>query len=94
MENTRVTKIEELDTIRLTVPLEGPDVFDDKAIYKLPVGAEGTVMHVFWGGDAFEVEFLVYPDPANPEDFVSVQIPVEAAQCELAWKLVPPKNAV
>lgn len=82
MENTKANKIEELDTIRLTVPLEGPDVFDDKAIYQLPVGTKGTVMHVFWGGDAFEVEFLVYPDPTRPEDFVSVEIPVRADQCE------------
>lgn len=85
-------EIEELDTIRLTVPLEGPDVFDDKAIYTLPVGTEGTVMHVFWDGAAFEVEFLLFPDPTNHDDFISVQIPVEAHQCELLWKL-PSENA-
>ena len=89
MENTRATKIEELDRIRLTVPLEGPDVFDDNAIYQLPVGTEGTVMHVFLGGDAFEVEFVIFPDPANHDAYVSVEIPVEADQCELAWKLLP-----
>ncbi|WP_165078080.1 MULTISPECIES: DUF4926 domain-containing protein [unclassified Desulfovibrio] len=92
MENTRETEIEEFDVIRLTVPLEGPDVFDDKAIYQLPVGSEGTVVYIFGGGDAFEVEFLIYPDPANHDDFVSVQIPVRADQCEPGWKL-PPKNA-
>lgn len=93
MENTRADKVEEFDTIRLTVPLEGPDVFDDKAIYQLPVGTEGTVVHVFWGGDAFEVEFVLYPDPADHDDFVSVQIPVRADQCELRAKLMR-KNAV
>ncbi len=82
MENTRATKIEELDTIRLTVPLEGPNVFDDKDIYQLPVGTKGTVMHIFWSGEAFEVEFVLFPNPANHKDFVSVQIPVRADQCE------------
>lgn len=37
MDAIKATNIDELDVIRLTVPLEGPDVFDDKAIYKLPV---------------------------------------------------------
>ena len=89
MDASQATKINELDMIRLTVPLEGPDVFDDKAIYKLPVGTEGTVMHVFQDGKAFEVEFVLFTDPAHPDDFVSVQIPVEANQCELRWKLTP-----
>lgn len=90
-EIVRKPEIEEFDTIRLTVPLKGSDVFDDKAIYTLPVGSEGTVVYIFRGGDAFEVEFLIYPDPANHDDFVSVQIPVRADQCEPAWRL-PPKN--
>ncbi|MDE6735436.1 MAG: DUF4926 domain-containing protein [Desulfovibrio sp.] len=88
----RKPEIEDLDVIRLTVPLKGSDVFDDKAVYKLPVGTEGTVVHVFGDGAAFEVEFILFPEPEDHDHFVSVQIPVEAYQCELAWKL-PPENA-
>lgn len=86
-------KIEEFDVIRLTVPLEGPNVFDDKDIYKLPIGKTGTVVHVFQGGKGFEVEFLIYPDPKDPDYFVSVQIPVEANQCELSCNPQLVKNA-
>ena len=74
-----MAKIKELDVIRTLVPLEGPDVFDDTRVYQLPVGSEGTVVFDF--GKAFEVEFLVHP--TTQEDFRSVQITVEAAQCEL-----------
>jgi len=77
-------RITELATIRTTMPLEGPDVFDDARIHQLPVGSEGTVMHIFDDGEAFEVEFLVWPD--GPKQYRSVQIPVEVDQCELAWK--------
>ena len=83
----RKPEIGDLDGIRLTVPLKGSDVFDDKAVYKLPVGTEGTVVHVFGDGAAFEVEFILFPEPEDHDHFVSVQIPVEAYQCELAWKL-------
>lgn len=38
-EMMRKPEIEELDTIRLTVPLKGADVLDDKAVYRLPVGS-------------------------------------------------------
>jgi hypothetical protein len=81
-----VEKIDEFDVIRTTVPLEGSDVFDDARVLPLPVGSEGTVVHVFRGGAAFEVEFLVFDNLADPDDFTSVQIPVEADQCELAQK--------
>ena len=74
-------QIKELDTIRTTVPLEGPDVFVGR-VYPLPAGSKGTVVYVHGNGSAFEVEFLVGP----PDDFVSVQIPVESGQCELEWK--------
>ncbi len=77
--------IKELDVIRTKVPLEGPDVFDAARILPLPVGAEGTVVCVFGRNEAFEVEFLVYDNPAQPDEFTSVQIPVKADQCELAW---------
>ena len=80
-------EIKEFDSIRLIVPLKGSDVFDDKAVYDLPVGTEGTVVDVYWEGAAFEVEFLLFTDPARPDSFVSVQIPVEASQCEPAWNL-------
>lgn len=40
---------------------------------------------MFQGGKAFEVEFLIYPDPKAPDYFISVQIPVEANQCEPGW---------
>ena len=86
-EKVRMPEIEEFATIRLTVPLKGADVFDDKAIYQLPVGSEGTVVHIFGDGVAFEVEFLIFPDPARPDDFISVQINVEASQCESPWRL-------
>lgn len=82
-ERVRKPEIGEFDVIRLTVPLKGADVFDEKAIYQLPVGSEGTVVHIFGDGAAFEVEFLLFPDPTNHDDFVSVQIPVEAHQCEI-----------
>ena len=91
-ERVRKPEIEEFDVIRLTVPLKGADVFDDKAIYQLPVGSEGTVVHIFGDGVAFEVEFLLFPDPARPDDFISVQIPVEASQCEAPWRM-PAENA-
>jgi hypothetical protein len=74
-------RIEELDVIKTLVPLEGPDVFDDARIFQLPAGSRGTVVYDF--GDAYEVEFLVWP---TPEHYRSVQIPVNADQCELDWK--------
>jgi len=81
-----MSTIEELDVIRLTVPMEGADVFDKARVIPLPVGSEGTVVHVFGAGAAFETEFLVFDNPADPEDYTSVQIAVEAAQCELSWR--------
>jgi hypothetical protein len=78
--------IRELDVIRTTMPLEGPDVFDDARVYPLPVGSRGTVVYVYGNGAAFEVEFLV----GHSDSFVSVQIPVESSQCELDW--VAPEN--
>lgn len=73
--------IKQLDVIRTIVPLEGPDVFTGR-IYPLPVGSKGAVVYVHGGGSAFEVEFLVGP----PDDFVSVQMPVESGQCESDWR--------
>ena len=87
LASIRKPEIHQFDVIRLTVPLKGSDVFDDKAVYKLPVGTEGTAVDVYGDGAAFEVEFLLFPDPADHDHFVSVQITVEAYQCELAWKL-------
>ncbi len=75
-------RIEELDPVRLTVPLEGTDVFDKNNIVPLPVGTEGTVVLVFGDGEAYEVEFMEFNNPNDPEDFVSVQLTVEASQCE------------
>lgn len=72
--------INQLDVIRTTVPLEGPEIFTGR-VHPLPVGSKGTVVHVHGNSSAFEVEFLVGP----PDDFVSVQIPVESGQCELDW---------
>ncbi len=77
-----MTAIKELDVIRTLVPLEGPDVFDSTRIHQLPAGSKGTVVCDF--GSAYEVEFLVWP---TPEAFRSVQITVEADQCELAQKV-------
>lgn len=72
--------IKELDRITLTVPLEGADVFDDTRVFQLPVGSEGTVMLAF-GNEAYEVEFIVRPNPTDPEDWYSVEIVVKADQC-------------
>lgn len=66
--------IKQLDMIRTTVPLEGPDVFDDTRIHHLPVGTEGTVIEVWLGGEAYEVEFAVGDLEGN---FRSVMIPVD-----------------
>ena len=75
--------ITELATIRITVPLEGPDVFDDARIFQLPVGSQGTVVYVHHNGAAYEVEFLIW---LTPDHYRSVMIPVEAEQCELVWE--------
>lgn len=82
MDATRATKIKELDEIKLTVPLEGADVFDEKAVYQLPAGTEGTVVYVFGNGEAFEVEFLIWPEPEKMGEFISVEIVVRSDQCE------------
>lgn len=74
--------IREFDMIRLTVPLEGPEVFTGR-IYPLPAGTEGAVVDMLGNQGAYEVEFLLSPDQAGPDSFISVQIPVEAYQCEL-----------
>lgn len=79
-------RINELDVISIKEPLEGPDVFDDSRILPLPAGTQGTVVYVHQEGRAFEVEFLIFDNPADPEDFTSVMISVPAEQCELAWK--------
>ena len=73
--------IKEFDTISLTVPLEGEDVFDSTRILQLPVGTRGTVVDMLGDHDAYEVEFLIR-EWADPDDFTSVQIPVEVDQCE------------
>ena len=75
--------IREFDSIRLTAPLEGADVFDASRVFPLPVSARGTVVDMLGNRGAYEVEFLVRPDPMKPEYFFSVQIPVEQGQCEL-----------
>ena len=77
-------RIEELDVIKTLVPLEGSDVFDDTRILHLPIGSKGAVVYDF--GDAYEVEFLVFDNPADSEEFTSVEIVVNADQCELDWK--------
>ncbi len=79
------SRITELATIRTTVPLKGADVFDDTLVFDLPAGSEGTVVYVFADEKAFEVEFLVWPEPDKKDAFHSVQIPVERDQCELLW---------
>lgn len=76
------------DVIRSTVPLEGYD--DDNALQKIPVGSEGTVLEVYWEGKAFEVDFDLRLDPANPDSFTTVTMSVDADQCELVWKC--PRN--
>ena len=73
--------IKEFDSIRLTVALEGADVFNDSRIFPLPIGTEGAVVHIFGGYDAFEVEFHIH-ETADPEDITYVQIPVRLDQCE------------
>lgn len=82
----KTEQIEEFDAIRLTVPLEGEDVFDSSVVYQLPVGSIGAVVHVFFdenkNPDAFETEFLIH----QGDSFRSVQIPVESFQCVLHHK--------
>lgn len=71
--------IKELDIIRTTVPLDGPDVFDDARIHHLPVGSQGTVIEVWQNGESYEVEFAI----GDPEgNFRSVMMPVDKENVE------------
>ncbi len=81
----KTEQIEEFDLIRLTVPLEGEDVFDSSVIHPLPIGSVGTAVHVHYRGgkpSGFETEFLIH----QGDSFRSVQIPVDASQCVLHQK--------
>ena len=73
-------KIKEFDDVRLTVALQGEDVFDSSRVLTLPVGMEGTVVELF-GDRAYEVEFHLRETP-DPDVITYVQIAVEANQCE------------
>ncbi len=81
----KTEQIGEFDAIRLIVPLEGEDVFDNSVIHPLPIGSIGTAVHVHYRGgkpSGFETEFLIH----QGNSFRSVQIPVDASQCVLHQK--------
>ena len=84
MDDAAKTRIGMFDVIRSTVPLEGYD--NNNALQKIPVGSEGTVVEVYGGGKAFEVDFDLRVDPTNPERFTTITMSVNADQCELVWK--------
>lgn len=76
--------IELFDVVRSTVPLA--DLDHRNVLHHIPVGTEGTVVEVYGGGKAFEVDFDLYNDPRDPLYFVTVTTTVNAGQCELVWK--------
>lgn len=71
--------MKQFDTIRTTVPLDGPDVFDDARTHHLPAGTQGTIVEVWRGGEEYEIEFVV-GDPVS--NFRSVMMPVPASAVE------------
>lgn len=81
MSAIRKPDIGELDEIRLLEPVTLPESSDDIK-HVIPAGSEGTVLLVFDGGSAFETEFYIYPNPDDPDDYISCTGPVEASQCE------------
>ena len=88
MQDAANTRIGMFDVIRSTVPLEGYDA--DNALQKIPMGSEGTVVDVYGEGKAFEVDFDLHLDSANPESFTTITMSVNADQCGLVWQC--PRN--
>ncbi|MDE7371769.1 MAG: DUF4926 domain-containing protein [Desulfovibrio sp.] len=81
-------RIEMFDVVRSTAPLEGYDEHD--VLQKIPAGCEGTVVEVYGGDEAFEVDFELFTLPANPKSFRFVTLTVDANQCELVC--MAPRN--
>ena len=50
---------QELEGVRTTTPLTGKDFSNPDVEHPLPRGQEGTVVHVYSGGAAYEVEFIL-----------------------------------
>jgi len=60
---------QELQGIRTTIPLTGKDFSDPDVIHSLPRGQEGTIVHVYSGGAAYEVEFVL--GEPGPDGFIA-----------------------
>jgi len=52
-------RYQEFQSVRITSPMQGEDVFDHSVIHQLPAGQRGTIVEVHGDGVAFEVEFIL-----------------------------------